>query len=383
MSSDKARETELIKYAHLAQHFLILGDNIDRLSEEIYRLENTLAFIRVSGAPHSILNIADLRTMLDKLKHLYSKNEILDIEIRYMYDTIKLGYFYVDNDIVLVYRVPIAYPLTYNLYKLSLVPNKKHQILLPNSPFLAISGDDSEYMETECPKVEEWYLCERSYNYKPTQTPDCIQQLITKQELLPSCVQTSVFLTKAAVERLDDKHYTMSFPNQTKVKISCGQEQHRVLQGSYLAVIPHECYLNTPTFNIFNPNDRIKGYPLKIIEMPMNDYQDGATNRTATILNSVDLEKLHSINEKIFTQTPISIEHISDQTLYHTTIPLYIMLSAAMISAYLVYRRFLEKRNIHREAMKAAIPAAPSEEAHPHEIKVDHSNISATLSRCV
>lgn len=293
----------MIKYAHLAQHFLILGGNIDRLSEELYKLENTLAFIRVSGAPHSILNIADLKVILDKLRILYHKDEILGVELRYFYDIIKLGYFYIDSQIVLVYKVPIASPSTYDLYKLSLIPNKNNQILIPNLPYIAISGHDSMYIETECPKVETWYLCERKSNYKLRDDPDCIQQLILKQEVQPTCKLTSVILTNEALEQLDGKHYTVSFPKQTKVKTSCGQEQFRILQGSYLISIPLGCYLKTPTFTINNADDRIKGHPLKIMELPAYREKVRAVD-SSVILNSIDLENLHSINEKVSLQTP-------------------------------------------------------------------------------
>lgn len=374
MNSDSTKETELLKYAHLAQHLLILGDNIDRLSEEIYRLENTLAFIRVSGAPHSILNIADLKTMLDKLVTMYSKDEILNVDIRYFYDMIKLGYFYINSEVVLVYKVPIAFPITYDLYRLSLVPNRNHQILLPTLPFIAISGDDSEYMEAECPKVNDWYICARTSNSKPRENPDCIQQLITKQELLSSCQLTSVTLMRAAVEQLDDKHYAVSFPNQTKIKTSCGQEQHRILYGSYLVVIPFNCYFKTPMFTISNSNNHIKGHPLKIIELPTyNSTQQAGTEKLSTILNSINLENLHAINEKISLQKPLQLEHTPTRSFYHTTIPFYlILLSAAALSTYILYKKI--KGNPAEQA------ASPESRCHPREIRVDLDIIPATLS---
>lgn len=391
MNSDTSRETDLIKYAHMAQHLIILGDNIDKLSEEIFRLENTLAFIRISGTPHSTLNIADLKMFLDKLRILYAKDEILDVEIRYFYDIIKLGYFYIDSQIVIVFKVPIAYPITYDLFKLSIVPNKNHQILIPTLPFIAISGKDSMYMETECPKVKQWYLCERKSNYQVHEDPDCIHQLIIKQELNPSCKLTSIILTREAMEQLDDKHYTVSFPNQTKVKISCGQEQYRILQGSYLAAIPFNCYLKTPEFTISNSNDRIKGHPLKIMDIPAHEERLLSKN-SSVILNSIDLRHLHDVNEKISLQTPTRLEEIADDSLYHTTIPVYIiLLSAVALAIGLTYRHFQAKR-IQGNPIEEAIAPTPTGiyseitdkgKRHPYEIHVDHSNISATLSKNV
>lgn len=69
------------------------------------------------------------------------------------------------------------------------------------------------------------------------------------------------------MEHRDEKHYIVSFPNQTKVKTSCGQEQYRILYGSYLTTIPLNCYMKTQEFTISNTDDRIKGHPLKIIQL--------------------------------------------------------------------------------------------------------------------
>lgn len=47
----------MIKYAHLAQHFIILSDNLESLSDEIFKLENALAFVRASSTSHSLLSL--------------------------------------------------------------------------------------------------------------------------------------------------------------------------------------------------------------------------------------------------------------------------------------------------------------------------------------
>lgn len=183
----------------------------------------------------------------------------------------------------------------------------------------------------------------------------------------------------------------MSFPNQTKIQTSCGQEQYRVLQGSYLVVIPFNCYLKTPDFTISNSDDRIKGHPLKIMELPV--YKDQAhTQGSSVILNSIDLGNLHSINEKIALQTPVKLDEISDQSLYHTTIPVYVILlgAAALTIIGLIYRASKGKfaRKNQSEDANAATTSSgiyseiPERRCHPHQIKVTNSPIdSATPSK--
>uniref|UniRef100_A0A2A4JUV0 Envelope fusion protein n=1 Tax=Heliothis virescens TaxID=7102 RepID=A0A2A4JUV0_HELVI len=317
--------------------------------------------------------------------NLYSKDVILDLELRDYYDVIKLGYFYINNEIVIVFKVPIAFPSKYNLYKLSIVPNKHSKVLLPPLPFIAISELDSMYMEAECPKVNSLYLCETTPKYHAQDNTDCIQHLISKQELLSSCKMTSVALKKEAVEQLDEKHYTISFPYPTKVKISCRQEIYKTLEGSYLAVIPYNCQIKTPELTIINSNDHIKGFALEILQLPT--FEDSELPSEAPILlNSADLENLHAINTKIIQQTPAKINEAINTSLYHTTIPIYVILfgAGALIIA-LMYRR--QRARNHRkdngqtpEDTISTTDNAETRNSCPSKIRIDHSNISSSLS---
>ncbi|CAH0692022.1 unnamed protein product [Spodoptera exigua] len=327
--------------------------------------------------------------MLDKLRILYSKDEILDLELRDYYDIMKLGYFYRDNQIVIVFKMPIAFPQLYNLYKLSVIPNRNNQILIPTSPYIAISGKDSTYMEAECPKVNSLYLCETKTRYETPDEPSCIQHLILHQELLPSCKLTRVILKKDAVEQLDEKHYTMNFPKPTKVKIFCKQEIYKTLEGSYLAVIPYNCFIKTPHFTIANSNNHIKGFALEIIQLPISS-EPPASREPPVILNSIDLENLHSVNKKIILETPVELSHVTDTSLYHTTIPVYaILFGAGALIIALVYRQQRLRRSQRNQSSEShnlppsgeSAETQPSRKTNPSEIIVDHSNISSSLPR--
>lgn len=391
MQSDSQRETELIKYAHLAQHLIILGDNIEDLSQEMLKLENTLAFIRASSTPHSIITLDDLNSILHRLRTLYSKDEVPDVSYRDFYDIIKLGYFYIDTGITIVIKMPIVYPLSYDLYKLPIIPNKHHKALIPILPYIAISGKDFTYLRTECPKINSWFLCQAPSNYQIQTEPDCIQNLIVKQEIHPSCKMTSVIIKKEALEQLDDRHYTLCFPNATKVKISCGQEQYRILHGSFLAVIPFNCYLKTTEFTIANTNERIKGHVVKLMEMPQYD-ESGPEEHPSVVLNSLNLETLHSLNTKISLQPPVHLNQATDSTIYHTTIPVYIILLCVVALIVVVASRRLRKRCLRNQIeiiqsgtdISRGIYATPdTSRPDPSQIKVDLRNISSTISNKV
>lgn len=96
----------------------------------------------------------------------------------------------------------------YTMFRLSTIPNKYNEILIPPYPFLATYQKDTRYIEAECPKTSKWYLCEIGKNLKVLTSNDCIQQLVTTQQRLTTCQSTSVSLEKAALEQLDDRHYT-------------------------------------------------------------------------------------------------------------------------------------------------------------------------------
>lgn len=378
---------DFVQHAHMAQYLTILSDNIDNLFQEFRKLEYTLAFIRASSTPHSIISVEEISYILDKLRVLYRKDEILDIELRYYYDIIKVGYFYVNNQIVLVFKIPIALPPIYHLFKLSAVPNKHNQIIIPVLPFIATSEKSSMYIEAECPKINSLYLCEVKSKFHTRDEPNCIQHLIAEQEIHSSCKMTHVILKTAAVEQLDEKHYITSFPNSTKVKISCGQETYKILKGSFLATVPVNCYIKTPDFTIANSHDHIRGYALKMIEIPNLDHS-ASTISMPVVLNSIELEKLHTISTKISLQAPVNLNRDTDYSVYHTTIPIYtILFGASALTIALWYRR----RKLHQtqpikttennEKTAYGIYTETQEIAHiePGEVKVHHSNISSSL----
>ncbi|XP_063823019.1 uncharacterized protein LOC135080435 [Ostrinia nubilalis] len=347
INSEASRDTDLVKYAHLAQLLLILGDNIEDLAEELVKLENLLAFIRASSTHHSMLSLEVLRSMLDKLKTLYNKDEVIEVNLREYYDIIKLGSYYTKNKIVIVFKIPIAIPHSYDLYKLAIVPNKHHNVLIPSSPYIAIHRNDFIYIETECPKSNTWYLCEIRINYKPQDQVDCIQTLIATQKLDITCKLTTVLLDREALEQLDDKHYVVSFPKPTKIQTSCGKNTYSTLQGSYLATVPSGCYLQTSEFTILNSNDRTRGTAIKIMNLPPPENFP-STPRSLIKLNSINLENLHASNTKISLQHPVEISKSVEASLYHTTIPLYVvLLSAGALVIGLLIRRHYIKRQVN------------------------------------
>lgn len=257
--------------------------------------------------------------------------KVLDLELREYYNIIKPGSYFVNKQIVFIFKFPIFSKETYDFYKLSVVPNKYNHALIPPFPFLATIETSFVYMEAECPKLTNWYLCEKEFDHQIRTKSDCIQELITNQVIQETSEFTTVTLTKAAMEKLDDQHYALSFPQQTKVQLSCNQKDYTSLQGSYLATIPSECRLKSEQFTISNDYNEIKGQPLKLMKIPY--HAEKQSNKVPHIhLKSIDLQGLHNIQDQLMMiQTPIQLYSI--------------LLSAGVLGVLVATRRYLWKCN--------------------------------------
>lgn len=308
---------------------------------EIIRLENIMAFIRASSTHHSMIDIEVLKSMLDKLITIYSKEQIPDLELREYYDLIKPGSYYNDRTIVIVYKFPIISIDRYNLYRLSIVPNEKQLALIPSFPYIATNEKAFVYIEAECPKYSRiLYLCDQKISHQIRTEPDCIQELITNQNLKETCHFTKIMLSVVAIDKLDDQHYIISLPKPEKIQLSCERKEINTLQGSYLATIPINCLLRTREFTIINENDEIKGQPLKLSRIPFNEMNQ-TTTYTHTGSKMISLDDLHSIQNKFLLETPIQIDKTQPIILYHTTIPLYILISCvSVVIVVLISRKY-------------------------------------------
>lgn len=313
----------LLKVAKIDQLLTVISDNVDELALELVRIENILAFTRASSVHHTMLGIKSLNSMLKTLRNIYSKDQILDLDLREFYDIIVPGSYYAGNRIVFILKFPIVFSETYELFKLPILPNKYNQALVPPYPIIATHGRSYVYIEAECPKLTTRYLCDDNLHQQMKTEPDCFDKLIIDQVLDESCHPVTVSLAKETLEQLDDRHYGVIFPTPTKVQLTCIRDEFNTLNGSYLITIPHNCRLRTNEFTIINTNDRVEGQPVRILNLQTKLESAAAVPHTFVSLNSVNLKGLDIIHEKIASQRLITLKE-QDNTMYHTTIPFYV-----------------------------------------------------------
>lgn len=337
----------IIHYAHLVQLFAILTENVQELLSEINRIENVLAFSRNKSVHHSILSVTDLKNMISQLKRIYNSDEIIEVDIRNYYEILSLASFFTESAVVVVVKFPITFSTEYQLYELCPVPNKNSLIIVPSAPYIASNSQDFVYIEAECPKVNSWHLCEQKIVHQIISKPDCIQKLIQSQEIDATCKTTPISLTKEALIELDSYHYIITFPNSTKVKLSCGKERYQMLQGSFLVTVPQGCKIKTPELSIINLDNKLAGQPLELMALP--HYELLAKTRSFN-LKTTDLGSLRKIQNQISMQDEIQVESLDTIGIYHTTIPFYalILFGAGALSVLYIIRR-------HRRAAKLNI----------------------------
>lgn len=375
-------ETSLIIYAKFAQLLVIINDNLDELVKELYRIEDILAFTRTRSTHHSMLSIRVLSSMLDRLKNLYDKEQVLDLELREYYNIIRTGSYFIQKRIVIIFRFPIISPHNYNLYKLPILPNKDNQIIVPPYPLIATDGDSYVYIEAECPKIKAWYLCETDINHQIRTQPDCIHHLIEKQSMDSSCKQTIISLAKPTMQKLDDRSYVLIFPQPAKVHLICGREDYNTLNGSYLATIPKNCMLRTENFTIINTEDRVEGRPLKIMKITGRTKINLSKPQPAIALNTVNLKDLQDIQNRISLQPPLQLTPPTDTTVYHTTIPFYIVMLGTVGLIIVIKRNFIASCYKKKGAVaETSNSTAPTTENSPPSMKSSaDSHLPATFS---
>ncbi|XP_052747532.1 uncharacterized protein LOC112058451 [Bicyclus anynana] len=375
LNSNKYRTYSLLKFAKFGQVLSIINDNLDSLLDEISRLENALAFCSESRTHHSMLSIDMINSTLVRIKTLYRRDQILDLDFRNYYDVVKSGSYFSGNRIVFIFKFPIVSPLTFFLYKLVVVPNKFNQVIIPPFPYLALTGNIHVYIEAECPKVETQFICEKEINHQLRSTPDCISNIIEGKPT-DTCKKIIINLTRPAMEKLDDRHYAVVFSNPTRIRLTCERDELNTVSGSFLATIPHNCVLHTDEFTLANVNDRIRGHPLKIANFTVKPEEDPAI--PLLNINSIDLKKLHEVQDRANSQEPIQIQETS--ILYHTTIPFYGLLLGALILTCILtslsyYRRTRSKPKI--ETFHVYTEPKTSEDRQKQE--ASHEQLSATF----
>lgn len=341
LDKDIHKDSNIIKYAKFAQLLTIITENIDDVLGELLKIENSLAFIRTSSTHHSMLNADSIARMIKKLREIYFKEQVIDLELRQYYDIIKPGYYYHGKQIVLVFKIPIASIESFDLFRLAVFPNRNMQALFPPSPYILTNRHTFLYMEAECPKYNnEWYLCEGRNNQLRTSS-DCVQSLIQNQTMHHTCGMITITLSQEAMEALDERHYILSFPHPTQAHTTCEREDFITLNGSFLATIPVGCTLQAGGFSISNSEDKITGQPLRIQSIKSFEM-DLPSNPNRMDLKSIDLGNLHSIQNKVMLQPTLDNTQRETSTLYHTTIPFYGTLVAIIAlggSIYTIRRR--------------------------------------------
>ncbi|XP_028042721.1 uncharacterized protein LOC114252443, partial [Bombyx mandarina] len=123
-------------------------------------------------------------------------------------------------------------------------------------------------------------------------------------------------------------------------------------------------YNDLSLLTLANNNDQINGQPLKITEIPKDAKITGPI-RPHIKLTSLNLEKIHQIQDDIIQQHPVDLEQsdVTNQALFHRTIPFYGALCGAIVLAVVIAVHRHKSCNITLEKK----PREETSKFHPYE----------------
>ncbi|CAH2100924.1 unnamed protein product [Euphydryas editha] len=94
-----------------------------------------------------------------------------------------------------------------------------------------------------------------------------------------------------------------------------------------------------------------------------------STKATHIHLKSIDLQGLYNIQDQLMIYTPIRIDEVGEDALYHTMIPSYsILLSVGVLEIIVIIRRYLWKSNKAEEKEQQPSPEILQTSSRPENI---------------
>ncbi|XP_026330077.1 uncharacterized protein LOC113237706 [Hyposmocoma kahamanoa] len=115
-------------------------------------------------------------------------------------------------------------------------------------------------------------------------------------------------------------------------------------------------YNDHSLFTITNDKDEIKGHPLKLTKIPYDVMKQVATP-SHVHLKSIDLKGLHNVQSKLLVEPPLTLDTNETNVLYHTTIPLYVIITGACALVIAIRSR---RRNLWNCKLRNAQEAKPT-----------------------
>jgi hypothetical protein len=362
--NEVAREINMTNYRlsdfiKMTSLYNLLQINCLNIYDLLTSLENAIALSRLHITHHSVISADNVQYISETLTTLYESDELLinsHTDLRDIYDLIELGSYYVDNTVVFVLKLPIMNKNKYSYYHLYPTPTYNSTVIIPPKPFLAMDGSHYVYTEQECKKFKDLYYCEESSFLTTNSYNDCIHQLILKHDIIKECRYTAVKMVPEIWQKMDDQHYLLSCTKPTKIRLTCDEESHDSVQGTYLFEVPERCSVTTQQNTIRNLQNKLQGHPIKLLSFDLENIS--ISNGLKPLkLDKIQLDRLYELESLIEKEELPVLEDVdvedASKAFNYWLIPVYSIMIASCF--YMLYKKW---KTCHTEQRTTTVAAA-------------------------
>lgn len=345
--------TELNKFIFQFNDYLETRNVLDQLSlilniilQLLSDIENAITFARLGTLHNSIVKIDELESILQTILKYYSADQLIFSHVsnnthRY-YDLLEVEAYYSGTKIVFVIHFPIVHPETFSYYHLYSIPTQNLTTIIPKDTYLVMNENLYQYTSVPCIELHPNYYCPDNNLVYGVKNEDCIFQLLQLESTYKSCQQTPVQLTRNVIQQIDESHYIVIFPNQTKIRTICGRTDFTTLEGNYLINLPLGCQFETNDYNYINEKLLTNGQPMLLPEINI-PHRTALTTLSKITIQDVQLDKIHELQKEQRRLGPVEILHSEKSWTNYWIIPVYIILIS--IGLYFTYR-FIQRRRM-------------------------------------
>lgn len=236
---------------------------ITTLSFDIDDINNAILFSKLNVLHPSVLSPYQLYNDLEQHMNNLPKHFELPIplslqNIHDLVDVSKIVCYYHNNKIILILRIPLVLPQTYNLYHAIPLPvpydiskPDTYVMIAPSKSYLAITVDRMFYSTFDnldkCKLIsEKCYVCELNNVYSTIANPTCETILLSEViNSLPSVCETK--LLKGSVDlfhRLSKSRWVFVQSEPGKCHITCENDENtydEILLGTGILALRKDC----------------------------------------------------------------------------------------------------------------------------------------------
>lgn len=255
-----------------------------------------------------------------------------------------------NSEIIFIIEVPLVEKENYNLFNLFPLPTpiENHfKMIIPNFQYLIINEKNFGYSNLPCNKIfDNEYLCKHIHTENFYKDLPCEIQLLTYQHNITNCNPIPVKIKSVQVQHVDEgKWIIITNKDLTAVQQCASEKENIFLNGTYLAEINFPCSLRIADIVIKsyrNIKRNFKNIPLPSIKFNFSQKLVHNNLKLAS-LNSVNLNKLDTLQNEILNQKQENSKMLENPVYYHRisfwTILLYIFIISIILYILFKYLR--------------------------------------------